>query len=803
MNRFIRRCRQRSGGFPTAVGFVAAMLWPVSTAGGARAGTGPARLELSPRFVPGNLSCGRMAEFEVEFSPTPDWDAPYSRRDADLAVTFTGPSGETQEIPAFFAQPFLHAIRIRGGKQRLWVYPSGVPRWLVRWTPESPGVFSAVARWRRRDGRVDESPVLKLTATPSNDARWHGFVRLSPRDPRFLEFTDGTPFFPVGQNFAFVKNVLQTEQMLARFGKAGGNFARIWVCCEDWALAVEARKSAWGRSWDWHPPIVRQPGRTGYSSERHCLLVGDKDGAGLRFEPCNPVAVRAGAPYVLRGEVRTEGKAGLRLRLAGLAADSPVAGKTGRWTPFSRHWTAGPKQWWLPGFSLQVEGRGRVWLRNLSLKEKGGGPERLSEADPDRPARGVYNQVDCFLLDRLVDAAVRSGVFLQLCLLTRDHYSPDLTKPGSAAYHRAENDAENLLRYAVARWGACPNVAVWEYFNEANPGLPNHVFYEHLGAWLERHDPWRHPRTTSAWSPCPPDWKHPRLDIAEEHFYLRPATGPLFKDAVAAVLDRARLLRRHVPGKPALIAEFGVLENNWQPTPLLAEDPQFLHLHNALWTSLLSGLSGTVMHWFWQDIEDHDLYPLYTPVAAFAHRLPWTTARLHPLADVDCPAGLETVSLAGPDTLAVWIHDRNSTWYRVGVEGVRLHPWRKEEIRVPHMSPGRWAVRWFDTRTGSRLAQATTTVTAAGVLLLRPPPFTGDVAGIAKRKEANPAARPAPPPDEPPPAAPSGPGGAAGPVAGTGETLSLPVGVRHSGRTSRRGPAGERCRARACEPERV
>ena len=71
------------------------------------------------------------------------------------------------------------------------------------------------------------------------------------------------------------------------------------------------------------------------------------------------------------------------------------------------------------------------------------------------------------------------------------------------------------------------------------------------------------------------------------------------------------------PRKPALISEFGVLEDNWRPTPHLKKDGQFWHLHNALWASALSGLSGTVMHWFWDDIHKREHHRHYKPVAAF------------------------------------------------------------------------------------------------------------------------------------------------------------------------------------------
>jgi len=704
------------------------------------AGKPPApQVRLRPHFTGRQVVCGRPAEFEIDISPVRAWKTPYTRRDATVvSLRITGPDGGRIEIPAFLAQPFERKVRRQGNRDRLWIYPVGRPERLARWTPRRPGTFTCVAALEGPDEHAVSEP-LRVTAASNPDAAWHGFLRTSRRDPRFFEFEDGTPFFAVGQNVAFIKDLLQAEQMISRLGKAGANFARIWVCCEDWALAVEARKSAWGRSWEWKPPIVRMPGRDGYHTERHAVLVGEQEGDHVRFLPCNPVAVRADTTYILRGEVMAEHGARLLIRLAGLDDEAPIACNKGRWTRFRRTYTTKSDQWWLPPFTLEVAGRGRVWLRNLSLRETEDGPELLVEADPDRPARGAYNQIDCFLLDELVRAAARAGVYLQLCLLTRDHYMRDLTTPDSTAYRRAVDDARNLLRYAVARWGAFPNVAAWEYFNEMNPGLPNEVFYDAAGAWLERNDPHRRLRTTSAWSSCPKDWSHPRIDIAEEHFYMRPAAGALFTDAVAAVLDRARLLRRHAPRKPALIAEFGVLENNWRPTPLLKKDPHFLHLHNALWAGALSGLSGTVMHWFWDDIDRRNLYGLYTPIARFVAMIPWTTAELQPIAHAVVPDGLETVGISGPELLALWIHDQSSTWYQTGVRGLKPKEWANTKIELRKVRPGAWTVSWFDTRAGRIVQERSVTVPASGILLLRPPTFSSDIACLARRTPLSPA----------------------------------------------------------------
>ena len=75
-----------------------------------------------------------------------------------------------------------------------------------------------------------------------------GFLRTSTKDPRFLESTEGEPFFVIGQNVAFVGETqyvtpVKAEQVFSKLAANGANFVRLWTCCQDWALAIEARKA--------------------------------------------------------------------------------------------------------------------------------------------------------------------------------------------------------------------------------------------------------------------------------------------------------------------------------------------------------------------------------------------------------------------------------------------------------------------------------------------------------------------------------------------------------------------------------
>lgn len=50
------------------------------------------------------------------------------------------------------------------------------------------------------------------------------FVRVSPRDPRYVELSDGRPFIPVGLNL-----ISGGDAMMEKLAANGGNFVRFWL----------------------------------------------------------------------------------------------------------------------------------------------------------------------------------------------------------------------------------------------------------------------------------------------------------------------------------------------------------------------------------------------------------------------------------------------------------------------------------------------------------------------------------------------------------------------------------------------
>ncbi len=81
---------------------------------------------------------------------------------------------------------------------------------------------------------------LATAAIPHADE----FVRVSPRDPRYLELTDGSPYIPVGLNMIAPntrpeEGLQRMEEWLQKLSSQGGNYARIWLSSPFWDVEHE------------------------------------------------------------------------------------------------------------------------------------------------------------------------------------------------------------------------------------------------------------------------------------------------------------------------------------------------------------------------------------------------------------------------------------------------------------------------------------------------------------------------------------------------------------------------------------
>jgi len=687
---------------------------------------------------------GKYERAGFSIHPGPLKGNPYDADEMDVSMELVSPGGKKLILPAFHYQSYERRDMPGQGAMRNWLYPVGAPTWRARFAPMEVGKYSAQTVVRNR-GRTRRSEKLTFECVASESG---GFLRVSKRDPRFFELSEGSsqkPFFAIGMNMCFVKNLQEHEGWMGNLGRSGGNFVRIWACCKDWGMSIEGRKSAWGRSWSWDPQIAFQHFRDGFDGDRMCVRVAGEKGASVTARPSHAVAIRPNTKYVLTGSTRTTEGTGL-IVLAGQALGEPVP-PGGRWHTFRREFTTRPDQWWLDSVSLRLAEKGTAWVRDLSLTEavekKRGKPapqlpNLLWEADVNRPAMGVYNQLDSFMMDEIVRCAEANGIRLQVVILPRDlymHTYRDLLRDADTPeYDRAIRSANNLLRYAVARWGYSTSVGLWEYFNEMDPGAPTDRFYDELGRYFEETDIYGHPRSTSNWHSSPRDWSHPRLDIIDLHRYMGPAGRRRrgnWSDEVQFVLESARPALEHKMTKPVLMSEFGLAG----PVLYRTMDKNLVHFHNTLWASSMSGLAGTTMCWWWDTLAPMDAWPHYRPLAAFLSDIPFTTAKFRRIADVSSDAPVRYVGLLGGDCAYLWVYNPQATWQAIEVEKQVPKEVRGASLEIGPVAQGEYRVQWWHTREGKVIEEANAS-SAGGKLRISVPAFTTDVACRIVRLEA-------------------------------------------------------------------
>ncbi|MBI5669731.1 MAG: DUF5060 domain-containing protein [Chloroflexi bacterium] len=208
---------------------------------------------------------GRYQKFEVTFQLTrafpPDSFLPYYYYDpADprgidgitIDGHFIAPSGREQVIPAFYYQDY-----VRSGTTQAMMTPTTNFAWKLRFAPEETGTYSYYITVADRSGssRYPASGTLQFQSLASSSK---GFIRVSPRDPRFLEFSNGESFIPnsAGRQWWMPGSALRSldyDNTFNEFGRNGINLTRIWDQNDGYALTVEGHFDAYKYPDDFNP----------------------------------------------------------------------------------------------------------------------------------------------------------------------------------------------------------------------------------------------------------------------------------------------------------------------------------------------------------------------------------------------------------------------------------------------------------------------------------------------------------------------------------------------------------------------
>ncbi|HLP73654.1 MAG TPA: DUF5060 domain-containing protein [Bacteroidales bacterium] len=158
---------------------------------------------------------GLFEKYEVTFNLDGKWDNPFDPDQVRVDAYLTAPDGKQLVIPGFFYQDYLLNA---GGRP----VKTGDPVWKIRFTPVMTGEYKYEIVAKNQGNEV-RSGQQSFTCISYNGS--HGFLGVSKTNPLYLEFSDGTPFFGVGQD----RSQGESRGCYQRFANNGGNFNRLFL----------------------------------------------------------------------------------------------------------------------------------------------------------------------------------------------------------------------------------------------------------------------------------------------------------------------------------------------------------------------------------------------------------------------------------------------------------------------------------------------------------------------------------------------------------------------------------------------
>lgn len=680
---------------------------------------------------------------EFEFSPAITTTAgnPYLPHDATPPVGIEAGLGVTVDAlylapgatewtvaPCFWYQP---TEELSGA-----LLPVGEAEWRCRFAPDVIGRWAYQARVTDAAG-TRETPIgyFDCVESPSNSK---GFLAVSPEDPRFFEFSDGTPFLTplinVEQGNPF-NGLERAQSSLASMGAV--RFVRWFPTGEGANYRVIPWSDDIRSSWMFGEGGVR---------------TDDTDAGELfSFRPyyysAQSLPVPAGE-YDLIFRAHVTGERVIRAEVSGLgyidicstanvlhpACDYREDGWRGYTLHIVNPTTAtlmvAVRGLYVSGDAPSPYGEVRDGTVRVSGIEFEGsdGLNLLIRGDPNTHL--YVDQRNAALLDEILRLSEEYGIYHKMTVF---HKNDEIlnsfgepaqdngnfyTHPVALWYERA------YLRYFLARWGYSPALHSVELANE------NHLTQESYEAgWSFSeyvHDTAPRPLLVSNsfwgwWAEA--FFSDPRVDYGDKHWYAQEgeSTTPelvswVWDDSAAYVRECQIEFSDYEYDRPILRGEGGV----WPASGCCGQHPDInaLYYHKALWAQV----GGPFCWGEWYPRLFPDEFGLHGIFAAYEQFM--AGERPYQYQDIQIETGnLRAWGMLKEYRLLLWVDNRLHTWKRVA-DNEPIPP-HSGTISIPGLE-GDWWVQWWDTATGTRTRLEV--VHADGVLELVIDDLVGDVA---------------------------------------------------------------------------
>lgn len=166
------------------------------------------------------------------------FDNPFDSRDISVRVQIEQPGGGEISVPGYFYVPCERKLV----DEKEVVTKVGKPVWRAKASFEKAGTYRLSAFVKDRSG-------TSLTDTISIKVREElkpGIVRVSEKDHRYFETSDGQSFFPIGANVCWAgpRGTFDYDTWLPKYAAQGANFFRVWLAPGFFTFGLEQKGAA-------------------------------------------------------------------------------------------------------------------------------------------------------------------------------------------------------------------------------------------------------------------------------------------------------------------------------------------------------------------------------------------------------------------------------------------------------------------------------------------------------------------------------------------------------------------------------
>ncbi len=360
--------------------------------------------------------------------------------------------------PGFLLQPYSYSVE----NDRDHFIPNGAPRWAVRFAPQKAGNWSFRVRVQDTSG-IRYYPSLNQNAlmfpvkeTSSNPYTQKGFLKVSPNDPRYFEFEDGSPFTGVGFNDGFDQSA-QVEQKMQTYEANKIDFLRVWL---GGASINGSQWTSWATSYlpnDGYLPGVSFDTQNTYNnadvafklnSENPCLYSDFWQG-GIPAEPNTTYKISARIKLINVTGNTGSSDDGFVIKQAGWLEKNCTQANNGTlittpktgssdWTIVQGNYTTGNDQYWLDNLylALQNTSSGEVDIDEVKVWRSDDPNQVNLLREPNANSHMYFDPMNAAMWDRFIELAEKHGVYLKIVVDEKNEW---ISKPSRS---RWENNHE-------------------------------------------------------------------------------------------------------------------------------------------------------------------------------------------------------------------------------------------------------------------------------------------------------------------------------------------------------------------------